>query len=168
MLSLFKRFSVNFLCSQAAISSVWVTALFHIWVIQYISVSFLVYIPWYLLTCLGLKWNMTLKKSRIKETELLLSFSALDRPDLTINQSVGSILLWTSTENKVHLLTTRYSATFFPWAVSFSPFPTTLGSRPHYLHFIVTLSRSHSQTVPGSQPRAAWLQSPCFCSFSAS
>lgn len=50
------------LCSQEAISSVGVTALFRLLFIQYISVSLLVYFPLYLLTCVVLKWNMTLKK----------------------------------------------------------------------------------------------------------
>ena len=79
---------------------------------------------------------MTLKKSRIKETEILLSFSALDRPDIMINLSVGSILLQSSTENRFHVSTPRYLATFLPRSVSFSPFPTTLGNRLLYLHFI--------------------------------
>lgn len=141
------------LCSQAAISFVWVTALFHIWFIQYISVSSLVYIPWYLLTCLGLKWNMTLKKSRIKETEILLSFSALDRPAIMVNLSVGSILLQSSTENRFHVLTPRYLATFLPRSISFSPFPTTLGNRLIYLHFTSDFEKIPQ---PASQDPNPW------------
>lgn len=58
------------------------------------------------------------KKGRIKETEILLSFSALDRLELMINQEFGSSQLH-FIHRKLHILTPRYLATFFPWAVSF-------------------------------------------------
>lgn len=154
MLSLFKHFSVNSFvqpsCSFICMSHSIVSHMIH----SVYFCSSLVYIPWYLLTCLGLKWNMTLKKSRIKETEILLSFSALDRPDIMINLSVGNILLQSSTENRFHVLTTRYLATFLPRSISFSPFATTLGNRLLYLHFISDFEKIPQ---PASQDPNPWL-----------
>lgn len=103
--SLFKCFNVNsfvqpdssFICVSHSIVSL---------TVQHISLSLFIYIPWYLLTCLVLKRNMTFKKKMNEEQERLKSSGNLVlwtglTSFILINQSIGRVLLYSTTGNKL-------------------------------------------------------------------